>query len=375
MREVAIVGVGLHKFGRFPEKNIEELGRVAILNALDDAGASPGVIQAAFTGHVLQGTGAGLRVVNEVIQTGLLIDVTEKACASSSTALRHACWAIQLGLFDVALVVGFEKMQRGLLGAVTDPSAVTYDQLAGIRIMPGVYALQAMKYMHQYGARPEHFAHVSVKSHRNATMNPYAQYQKALTLEEVLNSRMIADPITLYQCSPTTDGASAAVVCAREKAHHFRGKPIIIAGYASGTPPYTPAGGGDLAEGMVESIARQAFKMAGLGPEDIDVTQVHDAFTPGEVFSIEALDYCPRGEGACFIWEGKADINGEKPVNTDGGLVSRGHPIGATGLAQIAEIVWQLRGEAGPRQVPRDPRAGLCHNVGLGGCNITILKK
>jgi acetyl-CoA acetyltransferase len=272
-------------------------------------------------------------------------------------------------------VVGFEKMQRGLLGAVTDPAQASYKQLMGMMIMPGIYALAANKYMHEYGARPEHFAQVSVKSHRNATMNPYAQYQKELTLEEVLNSRMIADPITLYMCSPTTDGASAAVVCAKEKAHKFGGKPITIAGYASGTPPYSPSGGGDLAEGMVESIASQAFEMAGLGAEDIGVTQVHDAFVPGEIFTSEALGYCPRGEGAAFIWEGKADINGEKPINTDGGLVSRGHPLGATGLAQIAEIMWQLRGDAGPRQVAGNPKVGLCHNVGLGGCNITILKK
>jgi len=222
----------------------------------------------------------------------------------------------------------------------------------------------------------EQFAQVSVKNHRNGYLNPNAQYQEACTLEQVMGSRMIADPITLLQCSPTSDGAAAAVLCARKVAARYGGKPIKAAGWAAGSPHYTKGGiGGDLAEGMVERVSHRAYEMAGVGPEDIEVVQVHDAFTPGEIFTIEDLGLCPEGEGGRWTMEGRTEIGGHIPVNTDGGLLSRGHPIGATGLAQIAEIVGQLRGEAGPRQVPNSPKVGLCQNVGIGGCTITILTK
>jgi acetyl-CoA acetyltransferase len=352
------------------------MGREAILAALEDAGADFKDVEAAFSGRVQQVTGTGLEVVGEVGQPGILIDNVEKACASSSTAVRMATWVVGAGLYDVVLCVGVEKMQRGLLGAVRDESHAGYSALMGMNIMPAVYAMRAVRHMKQYDSTKEMFAQVSVKSHKNATMNPYAQYQKALTLEEVLTSRMIAYPLTLYQCSPTSDGASAAIICAREVAHRFRGKPITIAGWASGTPEYNPEGvGGDVSEGFVARLAEEAYERAGLGPQDIDVCQVHDAFSAGEVFAAEDLGFCPMGEGGQYIWQGKADINGEHPINTDGGLESRGHPMGATGIAQITEIVRQLRGEAGPRQVPGNPKVGLTHNVGVGGCNILIFKK
>jgi acetyl-CoA acetyltransferase len=230
--------------------------------------------------------------------------------------------------------------------------------------------------MAEYGTTAEMFARVGMKNHNNGSLNPYAQYQYTVTLEDVLNSRMICDPITLYQCSPTTDGASAAVVCAKEVAHRFRGKPITIAGWASGTAQYSPVGiGGDVTPGFTDRLAAEAYERAGLGPGDVDVAQVHDAFSPGEILAIESLGFCPQGEGGRFVWEGKADIGGQLPVNTDGGLESRGHPQGATGIAMLTEIVRQLRGEAGPRQVSGDPKVGLTHNVGVGGCNVFILKK
>jgi len=379
MREVCIVGVGLHKFGRFPEKRVEDTGREAILAALEDAGAEFSDIEAGFCGRVFPPiTGTGMHVFGEVGQTGILIDNVEKACASSATAVRIAAWVIAAGLYDVCLCVGVEKMQRGLIGAVAPgmESMATYWQLMGMGIMPAQYAMGAMRHMKKYGTTREMLAQVAVKNHKNGALNPYAQYQTPLTLEEVLNARMICDPLTLYQCSPTTDGASAAVVCAKEVAHRFRGKPITIAGWSSGTPEYQPVGiGGDVSEGMVARLAGECYERAGLGPEDIDVCQVHDAFSYGEIQAIEECGFCPRGEGGRFVWEGKADIDGELPVNTDGGLESRGHPQGATGIAQIAEIVRQLRGEAGPRQVPGNPKAGLTHNVGVGGCQMFIFTK
>jgi len=376
MREVCIVGIGMHKFGRWPDKSAGDLVREAVVAAFDDAGCEFKDIQVGFSGCVQRVTGTGQAVFGEVGQTGILIDNVEKACASSSTAIRVATWVVGAGLYDVALCTGVEKMQRGLLGAPASEESASYSQLMGLGIMPGEYALRARRHMSEYGSRREMFAQVAVKSHKNGALNPYAQYQTPLTLEEVLNARMIADPLTLYQCSPTSDGATAAVICAREVANRFRGKPITIAGWGSGTPAYSPVGvGGDVAEGFIYKVGCEAYELAGVGPEDIDLCQVHDAFSAGEVFAVEELGFCPSGEGARFIWEGKADIGGEKPVNTDGGLESRGHPMGATGIAQAIEIVRQLRGEAGPRQVPGDPKVGLQHNVGVGGCNVLIYKR
>jgi acetyl-CoA acyltransferase len=376
MREVCIVGVGMHKFGRWPEKSVGDMAREAIKAALDDAGAEFRDIEAGFSGRVQRVTGTGQEIFGEMGQTGILIDNVEKACASSSTAVRIASWVVGAGLYDVCLCTGVEKMQRGLVTAGAGGSGAPYAYLMGLYLMPAVYALRARRHMHEFGSTPEMFAQVAVKSHRNATMNTMAQYQKEISLEEVLNARMIADPITLYMCSPSTDGATAAVVCAREVAHRFKGTPITIAGWSSGTPEYNPRGvGGDVAEGFIARLAREAYEMADVGPDDIDVCQVHDAFAPGEVFAIEELGFCPPGEGGKFVWEGKANIDGEHPVNTDGGLESRGHPMGATGIAQMIEIVHQLRGDAGQRQVPGEPRMGLTHNVGVGGCNIFVLKK
>ena len=375
MREVCVIGVGIHKFGRWPDKDVNDMAREAILAALDDAGVEFKDIQAGFSGRVTNVTGTGLRVFGEIGQHGILIDNVEKACASSSTAVRIATWVIGAGLYDVVLCTGLEKMQRGLLGAPRSEDAASYPQLMGLGIQPATYAMRAQRHMLLYGTTREMFAQVSVKSHKYGALNPNAQYQTPLTLEEVLNARMIADPLTLYQCSPTTDGATAAVICAKEVAHRFRGKPVTIAGWASGTPPYSAVGvGGDVTEGYIDNIARDAYELAGMGPEDIKVCQVHDAFSAGEILAMEDLGFCPAGEGGPFIWDGKANIEGTHPVNTDGGLESRGHPMGATGIAQIAEIVKQLRGEAGPRQVPNNPKTGLTHNVGVGGCNIFIFK-
>lgn len=377
MREVCILGVGLHKFGRWPDKSVGDMAREAILVALDDAGVEFKDIQAGFSGRVQDVTGTGQRVFGEIGQTGILIDNVEKACASASTAVRIATWIVGAGLYDIVLCTGVEKMQRGLVGVGADTSGEeSYGRLMGMGIMPSVYAMRAQRHMKEYGSTREMFAQVSVKSHKYGALNPYAQYQKEMTLDEILNARMIADPITLYQCSPTTDGATAAVVCAKEVAHRFRGKPITIAGWASGTPEYSPVGvGGDVAEGFIARLALEAYERAGVGPEDIDVCQVHDAFSPGEIFAIEELGFCPLGKGGEFVWEGKANIDGEHAVNTDGGLESRGHPMGATGIAQLAEIVWQLRGDAGPRQVPDSPKVGLTHNVGIGGCNVFVLTR
>ncbi len=384
MRDVVILGCGLHRFGRWPDKSVQDMGREAIAGALDDSGVPFQDIQVAYTGRVLSGMGAGLNVVNELGQTGIPVVNIEQACASSSTALREARIAVGAGVYDVALVVGFEKMQRGLLQI---SETTSYGTQMGFSVMPASYALNERRYIEDYGATEEMFAQVSVKAHRNGALNPYAQYQQEVTLEEVMASRYIAEPVKLLECSPTTDGASAVVIVAKEVADRYQpaSRQVNIAGWAAGSGAYTPTGsdagdggeeGGDeLNRGALEQLADTAYERAGVGPEDVDVTQVHDAFSPGEIFSIESLGIARPGEGAAAVWEGRTEVNGDIPVNTDGGLLSRGHPIGATGGAMVTEIYRQLTGDGGARQVGNDPKVGLIHNAGIGGMNVLVLTR
>ena len=368
---VVILGVGLHPFGRHPEKSVGELARVAALAALKDAGVEFKDVQAGFCGHVVQGVGTGLRTFGEVGLTGIPITNVELACASSSRAAMLAADAISGGIYDLAMVIGVEKMERGLLSGVGGAEG-GYQAKMGIALMPALYALMAQRHMHLYGTKHEHFAQVSVKSHRNGSLNPNAQYQKPLTLEDVLNSRMIADPITLYECSPTTDGASAVILASEKKAKQYTKSPVFMDTWAGGTPQYV-RGESDFLEGPNTMLAQRVYEKAGIGPEDVDVVQVHDAFSPGEVFLVEELGFCPHGEGGPFVWEGNTEINGRLPINTDGGLLSRGHPIGATGGAMITELTLQLRGQAGARQV-KGAKTALMHNAGIGGVNVIAFK-
>ena len=367
---VAIVGVGLHPFGRFPDKTVEELGREAALEALADAGLSYRDVQAGFLARVTPaGIGVGQRVFGELGLTGIPVTNVELACASASRGVMLAAELIRSGAAEVAMVIGVEKMGRGMLQPAGEKS---YQALLGLTVLPGIYAMMARRHMHLYGTKAEHFAQVSVKSHRNAVHNPNAQYRVAVTLEDVLHSRMIADPITLYQCCPTSDGASAVVLASERRARQLTTTPVFLAAWAGGTPMFDPDEPG-LSEGPTAMLAQKVYDAAGLGPGDVDVCQVHDAFTPGEVLTIEELGLVPEGEGGPFVWEGGTEITGRLPVNTDGGLLSRGHPMGATGGAMVAEIVRQLRGQAGPRQVA-NANVGLVQNAGIGGVNVLALQ-
>lgn len=378
MEEVVVMGCGLHPFGRWPDKSVMELGRVAIKEALDDANVTFKDIQAAYTGRVYSGMGAGLNVVSELGQTGIPVINMEMACASSSTALVQAHHVVGAGVYDIALVVGFEKMERGLIKISDERS---YGTLMGLSVMPASYALNTRRYMEDHNVSEEMLAQISVKSHRNGALNPYAQYQKEVTLEEVLASRYIAEPIHLLECSPTTDGASALVIARRSVAEQYKpaAELVTLAGWAQGSGAYTAAsddeGDGELNNDALRLLAHEAYERAGIGPQDVRVTQVHDAFAPGEVFSIESLDLVGVGEGARAVWEGRTEITGDIPVNTDGGLLSRGHPVGATGGAMVTEICRQLTGRADRRQVAGDPKVGLVQNSGIGGMNVLVLKR
>ena len=369
---VVVLGVGLHPFGRFPEKSTSDLGRTAALEAMKDAGVTYGDIQAGYCGRVIASSGVGLNIFEELGSTGIPVTNIEVACASSSRAAELAATAIKAGEYDMCMVVGVEKMPRGMLDLGRGGGGgLSFAGAMGLALLPGEYAQQAQRHMALYGSKPEHFAQVSVKSHKNGCLNPNAQYQVQLTLEEVMNSRMVADPITLYQCCPTSDGASAVILCSEETARRYTTKPVFLVASMGATPIYTP-GEVELSEGPTAWLAKKVYERAGLGPEHVDVAQCHDAFTPGEVLTVEKLGFCKQGEGGVFVWEGNTEITGKKPMNTDGGLLSRGHPMGATGGAMITEIARQLRGEAGPRQVA-NAKVGMIHNAGVGGIQVSIL--
>ncbi len=372
-REVVIAGVGLHPFGKFPEKTVPEIARPAVVEALQDAGIGYKQIQAAYFGHVyFQGMSLGEAVLSGLGRTGIPQFNIENACSSSSSAFELAVWAVASGVYDVVLAYGAEKVPRGPVSVTAEDNL---ERFLGADHMMASYALSARRYMAEFGAPVEAFAHVAEKAHRNATMNPYAHFQKVFSMEEILNSRMIAEPLTLYQCCPTSDGASAAVICAKEVIPKYSIDPsriVDVVGMALQTSSYEKRSGEHL---IALRTSKEAYEMAGIGPEDVDVVQVHDAATNAGIFQLEGLGLVERGEGWKLELEGGTEINGKVPTNTDGGLQAMGHPLGATGIRMLHELTIQVRGEAGPRQV-KDAHVGIAENSGAGEvCTVIILKK
>ncbi|MEK6710232.1 MAG: thiolase family protein [Nitrospinota bacterium] len=388
MRDVVIAGVGMHPFGKFLDKSLEDLARVAVWNAVGDSGVPPKEIQAAYVANSLGGlvTGQeGVRgqvILRDAGFSGIPIINVENACASGTTALRCGWMEVALGIHDAVLVLGVEKL---FLPRTADSIRILMAD-AEVRLMDmgfqfiGWYAMELRKYMASYGWNKEHFARVVEKNSFNGSLNPNAQHRKPLSVEQVLNSRLVADPLTLYMCAPMSDGAAAAVLCSRERAGRYTARPLVeIAAIGLQSGRYADARGA-ARPSITTLAAKEAYERAGLGPEDVDVAEVHDAVAPSELYHYEDLGFCGKGEGAALIEAGRTKITGDLPVNTSGGLAARGHPVAATGLAQVAEIVWQLRGEAGPRQVA-DPKVGLVENTGgivedeAAVATVTLLKR
>jgi acetyl-CoA acetyltransferase len=382
MREVYVIGVGMTVFGKHPDRSLRNLGYEACLNALTDAGVKPPEIQAGYCGNALavalQGeTGVGQNAFWEVGIRGIPVVNVENACASGSTALREGWMAIAGGHYDLVIVAGIEKTVMPK-GTPLNVGAAELETKLG-DIFPGFFACLAQKHMEKYGTTKEQMAKVSVKNHYNGTLNPYAQFQKPLTVEEVMNSPMIADPITLYSCCPNSDGAAAAVLCSAEYAKKLNKKQVRLAASVLTSGLYAPQR--DFAGFEIEQrAAKQAYEMASLGPKDVNVVEVHDAFTICEILHYEGLGLCPLGEGGRLIDQGETELTGRVPVNPSGGLLAKGHPVGASGVAQIAELTWQLRGEAGKRQV-KNPRVAVAQIMGgtkdtdTKACTVTILVK
>ncbi|GAB3392582.1 thiolase family protein [Amycolatopsis echigonensis] len=375
MNQPMLWGVGTSDYGRFPDRRVESLAWDAIAEAVRDAEVRPGQIEAIVVGSVFGPPGVATRVQRGIGLPGIPMWTVENACASGTSAYHEAVEAVRAGRFGCVLVLGVDQMSTLFSGAIV-PEASDPEGAASLPL-PGLYALQAQRYVAEFGVTPEQLAAIAVKNKANGMDNPRAQLRSsAPTVAEVLESRMIAEPLTFLQCCPTSDGAGAAIVGgARGNPRDLRVEASAMVSGALWDHRSPDVWG----FASVARAAEQAFAQAGRSPEEVDVLEVHDAFTIGEIVTLEALGLAPRGKGAELAPSGHTARNGAQPVNPSGGLLSRGHPLGATGMAQLAEIAWQLRGDAGDRQVARH-RVGLVETMGGGAagmdgnaCVVTIL--
>lgn len=414
MRKVMIIGSAMTKFGRHMDRNLKSLASEAVNGALKDAGIGKEQLEGAWVGNTSQGVLQGQESVRGQVVLrsmgigGIPVVNVENACASSATALNGAWAMVALGEMELALVLGMEKMyfedRTKVLGAFTgcmdveilaemmkafqeqeekikkerEARGEEQKQQSGKRsVFMDVYAWSARRHMEKYGTTQRQLAVISSKNHFHSSMNPLAQYQNTFTVEEVLAAPEVSYPLTRPMCSPIGDGAAAAVICSEDFSRKMGvGQAVEIAAcmLASGEDP------GKGQEGTLTKLAHKAYERAGLGPEDIDLAEVHDATAFGELSTTEALGLCRPGEGGPFAEAGHTRLGGKIPINVSGGLESQGHPIGATGIRQVVELTWHLAGKAGKRQVDK-ARVGLAQNAGgtVGGSeaalSVTILKK
>jgi len=379
MRDVAILGVGSTPFGKVEGQGIVDLAVAACREALAESGVPRERIQALYLGNFVgerlanQGALAGV-VAGRLGLTGIPATKVEGACASGGIALRHGVLGIALGLYDFVLVAGTEKMTSAPTPDVTAALATAGDDATEMRsglTFPGAFGIVMREHMARYGTTREQIGLVSVKNHGLGAANPKSQFRKAVTLDEVTSSRLIADPIRLFDCPPISDGAAAALLCPAEWARRLHPHPVRVLGSAQATGPAALWQSGDITTfPATVRAAREAYETARLTPADIDVAEVHDCFTIAEIVATEDLGFFPKGKGGPAVEEGWTSLDGKVTVNPSGGLIAKGHPVGATGCAQIYELVRQLRGEAA-NQV-RDVEFALAHNLGGTGVVSTV---
>ena len=379
MADAYIVGVDMIKFGRFPDKTVPQIGSQAALLALDDCGLTIQDMQALYCGNLGQASGmVGQRILQEIGQTGIPVVNVANACATGATAFREAWTSVKADLHDIVLAVGVEQMGRGLLGGGGGGRGISKEGLLGSGTMPSVFAEAGMEHTRRYGTTFEQFAKVSVKNHHHSTMNPKAMYQIETPLETVMNAEMISYPNTKLMCSVNVDGSAAAVIASEKKARELglMDRAVKVRASVLTSDPWQER---DLVMPDVNTCTRKAaaaaYEMAGVGPGDIDLIELHDCFATAEILHYENLGLCEDGGAGRLIDDGEVQLGGRIPVNVSGGLLSKGHPLGATGLANIYEVSTHLRGAAGERQV-QGARIGLTHVIGLGSaCGIHILEK
>ncbi|ARF55069.1 thiolase C-terminal domain-containing protein [Streptomyces gilvosporeus] len=391
-----IIGVGMTAFEKPETRDWQywDMAKEAGGAALADAGVGYEAVEQVPVGYCYQPSTAGQRAAYELGLTGVPVYNVNNNCATGSTALMMARQFVEAGINDCVLTLGFEKMKRGALGGGADagdfstsPVARHYGVMAaahGFEMTPPtaqIFGNAAREHMDRYGTTAEQLAAVGAKNHRHSAHNPYAQFQDVYTVEEVLAAKTIHRPLTKLQCSPTSDGAAAAVIASERfvREHGLADRAVEIAAQAMTTDTDESFASGScidvVGKPMSRAAARRVYAASGLGIEDVDVIELHDCFSINELLTYEALGMCPDGDGGKLIADGATTYGGRWVVNPSGGLISKGHPLGATGLAQTAELVWQLRGTAGARQVP-GAGVALAHNIGLGGAAVvTMLRR
>ncbi len=373
MRDVAVVGVGMQKWGELWQKSLRDIFVESALMAMDDAGVDR--LDAMYVGCMSSGLFAAQEHLGSVLadylgQRDLPATRVESACTSGALALRLAWLEVASGNSDIVLAGGVEKMTDVSGGEATYALAtaadMTWEGASGVTF-PGLYAMMAVAHMHEYGTTREQLAHVAVKNHHNGSMNARAQFPMKITVDQVIGSVKVADPLNILDCSPITDGAAAAIVVPADHVKKYKraGVKIIGSGHATDTIALHSRDELTRLRAVAEAGAR-AYKMAGKEPKDMDCAEVHDCFTIAEILITEALGFCEPGQGGPAVEAGETALSGRIPINTSGGLKSKGHPVGATGIAQIVEITEQLRGESGERQV-KNARVGLAQNMGGSG--------
>lgn len=389
-RRVNVLGVGMTKFqkpGQSDEYNV--MAAKAVKAALEDAKVAYADVEQAFVGYVYGDSTCGQRAVYDVGLTGIPVVNVNNNCSTGSSALFLARQAVAGGLAECVLALGFEKMEKGALGVKytdrTNPlegHAGVMGKVQGFNQAPvpaQMFGGAGREYRWKYGTKKETFGQISVKARKHAANNPYALFNQVLSLEEVMGSEEVFDPLTRYQCCPPTCGAAAAILCSQDFAKKHGVTDAVWIAAQTMTTDY----GSSFEDSMIKMVgydmtqtaAKQAYEQAGLGPKDLNVVELHDCFTANELLTYEALGLCPEGEAEKFIWDGDNTYGGKYVTNPSGGLLSKGHPLGATGLAQCTELVWQLRGTADKRQV-KGAKVALQHNLGLGGaCVVTMYRR
>jgi acetyl-CoA acetyltransferase len=363
MAKVLIAGAGMIAMGKYPSSSYAGLAVPAVLQALASSGLERKQIEAVYCGHAFGGMLTGQRIMQGVGLGGIPVVNVDNACSGGATALHEAYHAIAEDRFQAVLVIGVDKLTQ--FGRGTLPLCSEDPEVRRGMVMPALYAMRARRYMHERNATAADLAEVSVKARKHASRNPHAQYRNPVTTEEVLASRPIADPLTLLQCCPTGDGAAAVVVVSEALWKQMGGPAVRIAASVLHSGQSTDGFRNMLRPEITYESARNAYDAAGIAPEDLDVVELHDAFTIAELVYYEALELCAPGESLGLLKDGATTWGGKVVVNPSGGLLSKGHPVGASGVAQVVEIFWQLTGQAGARQI-ENARIGLSHVTGGG---------
>lgn len=380
MRPVAVIGIGKTKFGAFPDRDLRALAVEAGQNCLANAGVSPAQVEAFYLGNFAGPSFVGQNHLAPYIAgamgiTGVPATRFEAACASSGSAFFHAVSAVGAGLYDIVLVGGVEKMTSQSTPKVAEILAGAGDTGGEVRAgatFPALFAMIARRHMHLYGTKRQHMAAVAVKNHAHGAKNEFAHMRKLITMEQALAGKPIAEPLTIYDCSLVSDGAAAVLIAPLERAYEFTKKPVRVSGIAQTSDHVALDQKDDITTlEAVKRAAEKAYAMARVTARDIQFGEVHDCFTIAEILATEELGFVAKGDGGPYAMSGATSLGGERPINTSGGLKSKGHPVGATGVAQICDIVIQIRGEAGERQV-KHHSLGVAQNLGGSGATAVV---